>query len=257
MGASRDFDALNDDVNCGSGTTIDDFTVQTIAAWVYTEGTGEGARGRVACKHNHTDTGGSDGWGIRSETTARVRYFRHFDGSGGNFMIVDSANNSVPLNAWHHVAIVWDGSVTASNLLIYVDGATVAHSTDTNGSGSANSEAAVEFVIGNMQNGARTFDGQIAYVHYYNVELTTDEINEIMNLPGSVLRGLQLYIPMFGEDATELDLTGNGNDGVATSSVESFNGPPVTLQSFSMPRTFSQVAVAGATKKMMALLGVG
>lgn len=92
-------------------------------------------------------------------------------GSGLYQLGLDSANNSITDNNWHHVVAVANVSTGA----IYIDGApsTLAAST-TSGSPSGPLTAAPD--IGRTNSGAIFFNGDIEHLFVWNRVLATDEI---------------------------------------------------------------------------------
>src|SRR3989344_5358177 len=72
-----------------------------------------------------------------------------------------TSNSTVTMSAWNYVVVTWDGSATATNILIYVNGAETTYQTTTNGVGAIQSDAALNFNIGNLSGLFHTFDGVI------------------------------------------------------------------------------------------------
>ena len=92
------------------------------------------------------------------------------------------------LGVWQHVALSWDGSASAANVRIYVNGQEVTYQTTTNGV-NLNADADRDLVIGNRADGARTFDGTLDELRISNTvrtchEIATDHQNQ--SDPGAV-----------------------------------------------------------------------
>jgi hypothetical protein len=58
--------------------------------------------------------------------------------SGATALTHRSNNAVISLDTWHHIGVTWDGSNTAANAKIYVDGSEVGYQTTTNGATLAN-----------------------------------------------------------------------------------------------------------------------
>jgi len=102
--------------------------------------------------------------------------------NGGN----DTIDNAYPLNAWHHIAITWDGA----NVNIYEDAALVAGPHGFGGP--INYSGTNHFEIGAADTHDGSSEGYVADVRVYNRGLSLAEVKEIYNARGSdsVLRGL-------------------------------------------------------------------
>jgi len=107
----------------------------------------------------------------------RLTFFVDFDGA------TDLSSNSVadviPFNSWTHVALTWDGSATATNVHMYVNGTETAYGTVTNGTGSQVSDSGVSQVI---SSDSRQVDGYLDDVRIYNRALTQAEITRLYNM---------------------------------------------------------------------------
>src|SRR3989344_1864205 len=85
-----------------------------------------------------------------------------------------TSNSTVTMSAWNYVVVTWDGSATATNILIYVNGAETTYQTTTNGVGAIQSDAALNFNIGNLSGLFHTFDGVIDEGKVSNVARSAD-----------------------------------------------------------------------------------
>lgn len=86
--------------------------------------------------------------------------------------------------------------------------------------------------------------GRIAHAQAWNRGITDDEMQQARWFPGSIPDGLLVYHPLWGLNTTEPDLSGNGNSGTATSTTESFSGPPVSI-GLSFPVGVGLIPAAG------------
>lgn len=226
-GASRDFDGVDDSVNCGSATVIDDLFASggTIAAWIYPQGWGENSVGRIVDKTGSTLAGYSLSVRDNAAPLAALSFAHRFSENA----VWATAASSIVLNQWQHVAVTYDRSASTNDPTCYIGGALAELGLDSNSTGSAVSDSAHDLIIGTQSSTARSFDGMIAYVHIYTRVLSATEINDIMRQPGSIADNLVGYWPLGGADSPELDLSGNGSTGTVTGAAESADGPPILL----------------------------
>lgn len=187
--ASVEFDNVDDELTCGSDSSIDDLPLAdfSYSAWIYPESAGEGGAGRLISKR--TLSSGVGGWTIFTADTNAIRMIT-VDG-GGVEADSDSADSSISWNAWHHVAMNYDQSTKTIDL--YVDGTEVSYATQTAGTFDPDSDASGNMLMGNtlFVTDTRTFDGQINDVAIWTVLLTQEEITQ---LASSRVKGMPLQI---------------------------------------------------------------
>jgi len=97
-------------------------------------------------------------------------------------IFVDTVGANVRDDGFHHIAITYDGSSSASGVAIYIDGvlATLASPppSDTLSSGTIKNNVAL--TIGNKHPSAGLFfDGQIDDVRIFNFELTVGQVTSL------------------------------------------------------------------------------
>lgn len=78
-----------------------------------------------------------------------------------------SSNSVLAANTWYHILVTHDGSTTAANCHIYVNGVEVTYATTTNGA-TLDDNSAGSIIIGNVSSGARTVDGIMDEVRIFN-----------------------------------------------------------------------------------------
>lgn len=171
-----DFDGTDDVVECGSPATLDDIGTFSLGAWVYPEGYGPSGWGMIASK-GIGSPGVTEGWRLG------------FDGSGNRriFFVVDytttdltvRANPTIPLNEWVHVLITWDGSTTATNAKLYINGVEANYTTQTNASGTRVSDASRNFGIGTGPTADLEWNGSIDEVVLFKRVLSASEVTEL------------------------------------------------------------------------------
>jgi hypothetical protein len=146
-----DFDGVDDYVNAGSHYSIDDIFRGggTVSAWIYPRGWGESSFGRIIDKS--IDTSAGSGWAFQlSNDVDRpegLMFARSFSSSQGSWYVP----NSVVLNKWQHVLVVYNEDSLSNNPAIYVDGKLVNVVEYVTPSGTVNSDAAQTAIIGNFR----------------------------------------------------------------------------------------------------------
>jgi hypothetical protein len=182
LGTGLTFDATDDFINAGSGVTIDDIWASggAASAWIYPVTEGEGGYGRIMSKGN---------------ASAWPYWHWHMDGNRGSAMSFSVAcgggytwwrtnNNTVPLNQWSHVAIVYDSDDNSNTPTFYVNGLPVAFTTTGSCTNPIDSDTGIDLTIGNEINQNRTFDGAIDDARIYNRALTPVEIASLYGSAG-------------------------------------------------------------------------
>ena len=175
FGKALEMNGGTDLIDVGSPTAVDDLQALTITTWVNLDGMGGSGLGRIADK-------GSAGAG----------WWQFYMGGNDLSFQVDHATTDLNVNtngdkltalvgSWHHIAVTWDGSSTATNVSIYIDGQLHANSGPVNGVGARVSDAANNLIIGNRAAGDRGVDGTLDEFKLYNQVLTADQIKLDMN----------------------------------------------------------------------------
>ena len=179
IGQALNFDGVNDYINVGSGSSLDNLGPMTASAWIYAKSSGEGGlTGRIFDK---CMTGGSNNCWIFYQTTGGVGGLTFYV-DGSTILRRISSNGVIQYNKWHHVLVTWDGVITtAASVHIYVDGNEVTYTTTTNGA-SRTSDAIESLIIGNTIDSNRTWDGLIDEVRIYNRALSPDEVKRLYNM---------------------------------------------------------------------------
>jgi len=174
------FDGVNDYVNAGSPSSLNDMPAKTIVAWIKPISFGGGGYGRIFDKNQ---SGTNQGWNLFFPGSANLRFSQYFSITNGYW---DSAQNSIVLNTWQHVAVVYDRASASNVPKFYVNGnlLTISNSNYQSPSGSASSDASQPLTIGGRTAGDRSFNGNIDEVYVYNRALTQAEIQSLYNAGG-------------------------------------------------------------------------
>lgn len=217
---SRDFDGTDDTVDCGSAAGIDDLGPVTLCGWFKWDNYASSTLIRIAL----------------------VKYPRYYlyigDGTAGQqgpFCVIyrngltdyDSAlapDGNVSLGTWQHFTVTWDDSRTP-RAAMFKDAVAISSLTQTDGSGTVDTDAANSFTVG-WDGFSQAMDGKAAYVCMHNVILTAEEMRMQMLYPGSVRRGLKLFVPLWG-GSPEGDYSGGGNSGTVNGATVSGDNPPI------------------------------
>ncbi|OGZ32864.1 MAG: hypothetical protein A2V69_00620 [Candidatus Portnoybacteria bacterium RBG_13_40_8] len=102
--------------------------------------------------------------------------------SGGEQLIVETNNNVLTLNTWHHVVITYTYSTNAlTRFKIYVDGADKTTGAEQGGTSIENISPAYTRIGSNQQYG-EYFDGMIDEARFYNRALTAQEVLRLYNM---------------------------------------------------------------------------
>jgi hypothetical protein len=173
-----EFDGIDDIVSVGAPVTLDNVFDGggTSAAWIHPKGLGANNHGRVVDKWN-SDT---NGWLFTLYGTNQSLLFqRGFSGAEGTW---HSPAGSINMDAWQHVAVVYDDSSDANDPVLYIDGIPQTLTELYTPSGTSGSDAGIDLNIGNRSiSTARTFDGILDDVRIYDRMLDATEIAELAN----------------------------------------------------------------------------
>jgi len=171
---ARSFDGVTSRIGVGSQAAIDDVFAGggTAESWFNATSFGEGSFGRFF------DKGNGDGWSLFVDNSDATQALGFVHGSGGmGWGQWNAPANSVSLNTWHHVALVYDKDSSANDPVIYIDGASVAVTRFTTPSGTMDSDAAIDLFVGNRSSIDRAFDGQLDEVRLSSVSRSADWIS--------------------------------------------------------------------------------
>ena len=180
IGNARRFDGSNDFIDVGSGTSIDDIFSGggTVEAWFNAAGWGEDNRGRILEK-GVLNGNNFSGWSFAVDNSNVTGSILFAYGSTSFFDPLGVWNvpaNSVMLNQWTHVAVVYDRGSAANDPSIFING-TRRTAMRTNGPGGAmTSDASHNGRIGNRATGDRTFNGTLDEVRMATAARSADWI---------------------------------------------------------------------------------
>ncbi len=231
IGQGVHFDGVNDGINLGSGSSVDDIQLQggggmTVAFWIKPD---SNTTSTIIGKGSDANNSGTWIVSKNSATTpARITFKKEgATDSSKNY------NSQVSNGVWTHIVITWNGSMTFStSVLLYNNGILVVQPSATDGA-TPNSDAAFNLNIGST-NGLSDFcDCSLDDVHIYNHVLTSAEIQQLYNQSAGKFNasvkefaktGLAGYWTFDGKDMPNgraSDMSGNGNTGYLVSTATS------------------------------------
>lgn len=223
----------DDNVNCGSAASLDNLKATgglSISAWVKFTNTGGGDgiyNGRVATKT----------WDffLNSSATKTDVVFEH---SGSGTTLLRETENTVGLavNTLYHLMVTWDGSLTATNIHIYINNAEPTYVLTTNGTGTLTDDSAISLIAGNNAASTRGLVATLEDLAIWSKIISSTERATLYG-NGSPLKGtprfisrdnLVLYLPLddFANGVaatgtgTILDKSGVGNHGTPANGVQ-------------------------------------
>lgn len=168
-----DYDATNDNVNCGTSARINNLTRKSLSYWLRPEANPNQFDSIVS-----KSSGGSTGWHSGFQTFSsqyRVQLFQaHSTTDGGWHTPTDSA----PKDTWTHVVWTYDNSSTSNDPRAWINGVEVTVAENNTPSGSPNDDSGESLRFG-ATGGGSNYDGQIGPVLLYNRLLTPQEAGQL------------------------------------------------------------------------------
>ncbi len=172
-GQAADFTG-NEMINAGSPSSLDNLGSLTVSAWIKPRrAVAETFGGRIIDKRDQL------GWAFFTVSGEAVRF--HADFGNNTPLAVSTPGGSVPLDSWSHVAVVWTGGSSASDVTFYINGDAVSKTNITNPSGTRANDTNSRLLIGDNAAGEAGFDGLIDNLAIYDRALSESEIDQAMN----------------------------------------------------------------------------
>ncbi len=164
-GVYCNFDAVDDYINAGKPSHLNNLAQMSIEMWTYRKSQGEGNQGR------YFDKGG-----IKSAscaTSATRIDFRHAFSTTGGYWYSDT---KIQLNKWQHIVITYDNTSVNNNPTMYIDGVPVAVTRNTQPVGNASSDNTHDWYFGNKADTNGAWDGGISQPRIYNRIMSAQEV---------------------------------------------------------------------------------
>ena len=178
IGQGMSFDGVDDYVDSGTASVLDDLGPVSISAWIYPRSEGENGIGTIIAK----DTALTSGYWMLRMYSGGINSLSFIKNYSTTDLIVATVDNAITLNTWQYITLIWDGSSSAANAKIYINATEAAYVQQQNGVDAKNSDNALNLYVGNRGASTATFDGSIDDVRVYNRALTGDEIKRLYNL---------------------------------------------------------------------------
>jgi len=165
------FDGVNDLINCGSGSSLDDLTNCTCLFWVYfdTSEYGEGNYPTMFEKTRYRFNIYSAG----GPTHGRPWAYRYFEG-GGSVTANSIGTEALSATTWYLLG--YSFSSVDNKIRLYTNGVEVSYTEQVAGVGTLVSEAGDDLILGNRAGTDNTLDGMLALIRMYNRVLSALEI---------------------------------------------------------------------------------
>jgi hypothetical protein len=169
IGKALQFDGVDDKVTAPL-TTSELTTGMTVSLWIKNNLAGSGQQILLT-------NSGAGNYSFAYQFGNRLAFTK--DGSTDLAARTSSNFGELPVGAWVHLVMAWDGSPTASNVSFYRNGVLIGH--DINTDGVSLGAGAAPLTIGVSVNG--TLDD----VRIYNKALSTDEVAQLYALGGGTV----------------------------------------------------------------------
>ncbi len=179
--ASLSFDGTDDFINIGSSSIIDDIFNGggTVATWIKVSGSGQSEAGKIISKAN---SGNTTGWhlGISDELsgTYKLRFASQFSTQDGEWK---TTVNPLEQNEWAHIVVYWDDDSSSNDPVFYINGKQQPITEITTPSGTYQSDASNDSLIGEHANGLSGFHGLIDELKMFNYILTPAQVQTEVN----------------------------------------------------------------------------
>lgn len=163
------FDGINDLINLHSKASLDDINPISICTELYANSYADdnriytkdatGAAGKTLC--------------IREAPDNILEYRSAYSVTRGQW---SSPTNSILTGNLYRTCVTHDNSSIANDAVIYINGLSVTVNETSVPNGTIVSEAAIDGIIGNRPDTARSWDGMIGYLFIYNRILSPFEV---------------------------------------------------------------------------------
>lgn len=173
---ARDFDNTNDNLLATDlFSSLTNATSYTVAMWIYARSNAQdwllGFGSNATTRRSELQVTNLSGG------TAQLSWFSIFSTANGNWT---TTNRDVTLSARQHVAVTFDGSSTANDPVMYVNGASKAVTEALTPSGTMTVSDVDTVRVGESFGSANDYDGQIQHCIFTTAILTAADINRAM-----------------------------------------------------------------------------
>jgi len=227
-------DGSSHKVNCGSAASLDNIAQKTVMAWIFLDDYGGGNQPFICCKV--PTGGGTPGWILRARGSTgpsprqNLRFEQFFSTASG---LWGTPNQSILTATWYHVAVTYDRGSASNDPVMYINAVSQTVTEHSTPSGSASDDSAQDFLIGNLNDNFRSWEGRLSDLRVYNRLLSAAEIQTIHAARGAdgIHNGLVARWAMDerepGVDSagiTTVDQSINRNDGTPSGAPDYIEG---------------------------------
>ena len=227
MASSTNFNASSTSyVTMGAFTGLDNATELSISYWINfnTVSNNVGILGQYTSFSKKT-------WYIDIGSNT-LNLILSKDSSGTSNTIIVGSNDTIGTlftsGNWYHICYTWKYNLNAfTDFTLYIDGVlkTLVNKFNT-GNCTNIGVATVDYELGALNPNFYPIDAKISYVEIFDRELSSSEVQEIMNKPGSIAKNRVSYLPLYDSAKTDL-VTGDKADVVGANATLDPSGPPV------------------------------
>lgn len=162
-----------DKITISPSPSINNLRAVTAEVWVNPTTLGGGNAGRLFHKSTNRDIT-NEGWMFALVATNRLIFLvKHATTTLARYGV----NNIITLSKPNYVVVTWDGSTTATNVKLYINGAEVAYGTTTDGVGARPDDSAASLYMGNDPTNARGVNGMLTNRGLHNYVFSAEEIS--------------------------------------------------------------------------------
>jgi hypothetical protein len=156
IASGRAFNGGGNIVDLGSNASVDNIFSGggTVETWFLATSWGQNGLGRIF------DKGPSNVSYAMCDANVQAAFLfgKTFNNGAGNWC---TPANSLSLNTWTHVAVIYDDGSTSNVPAIYINGVARTVTATSNPSGSSTSDASAVLTMGERTSGGRSFAGSI------------------------------------------------------------------------------------------------
>lgn len=205
---SISYDSTTDHVEVADSASLDITEALTLMAWVYPTSFEDGFEVIMVKGKSHSTVSDSQRSAFELNTAnGQIRFVIRDTGSNQS---VTQLPETLPLNAWSHLAATWDGS----SLKLYLNGESV---TDVDTDITTLRTNSFDLILGYdviRSDSRMVWKGELDELSIWNVALTAEQVKDrMLGLLTGNETGLAAYWNAEDEAAVLTDLSPNGNDG--------------------------------------------
>lgn len=207
-------DASGDNVDYGSGSSLDQLNPLTVMVWVYPTATTDNRR--IWDKRNNAAAVGKQ-FRLGGGGTARVE-LTVWDTGGGSAILRRSNDNGIVVNVWNFYACVINSTGPVGKILrgtLTAAATELTYSVNTNSGVAFSDDSAFNLRNGGVPSSTLAFPGRIGPFAYVNAQLTDGQIWDWQFHPRNIA-SCKLFAVLGSNGTNVPDWSGNNNAGTVT-----------------------------------------